>query len=117
MSEVVCLSRAIWSESRGEKIQGQLAVAKTILTRKSHSSWPNTVCEVVYEPYQFHNIDRAFSSHHTDTIAKKILTNPGVLDHLPPFTHFWSGVKVPHWARNKNYVKIGNHYFLEQKGR
>lgn len=117
MSEVTCLSRAIWSESRGEQIEGQLAVAKTIITRKSHPSWPNSICEVVYEDYQFHNVHKAFSSSHTDVLARKILLNPQMLDHIPPFTHFWSGKKVPHWAKSKRFVKIGNHYFLEQKGR
>lgn len=117
MSEVVCLSRAIWSESRGEKIEGQLAVAKTIITRVSHPHWPNNICEVVYERSQFENIKFANSSRQTDSLAKKILTNPQILDHIPPFTHFWSGKKVPHWAQNKKYVKIGNHYFLKEKGR
>lgn len=117
MSEVTCLSRAIWSESRGEQIEGQLAVARTILVRKSHPHWPNTVCEVVYEKHQFHNIHRAFSNKHTDLLAKKILTNPHIVEHFPAFTHFWSGKKVPHWAKNRPAKKIGNHYFLQQKGR
>lgn len=117
MSEVTCLSRAIWSESRGEKVEGQLAVAKTILVRKSHPHWPDTICGVIYEKHQFENIHRAFSNNHTDLLAKKILTNPQILERFPPFTHFWSGVKVPHWAKNKTFIKIGNHYFLEQKGR
>ena len=50
-----CLSNAIYFEARGEPIEGQLAVAQTILNRVRSDAYPNTVCSVVYQGQQRHN--------------------------------------------------------------
>ena len=48
-----CLIENIYYEARGEKVEGWAAVATVTLNRVTSKSWPNTVCEVVYQPYQF----------------------------------------------------------------
>ena len=45
----VCLAMAIYFEARSEDIEGQLAVAHTILNRVEASQFPDTVCDVVYQ--------------------------------------------------------------------
>ncbi|MFM8543133.1 MAG: cell wall hydrolase [Chakrabartia sp.] len=48
-----CLASAIYFESKGESLDGQLAVAKTILNRTRSGRFPASVCGVVFQPGQF----------------------------------------------------------------
>jgi spore germination cell wall hydrolase CwlJ-like protein len=48
-----CLASAVYFEARGERLQGQLAVANVVLNRVASSKYPDTVCEVVEQPWQF----------------------------------------------------------------
>lgn len=51
--EQKCLAGAVYFESKGETLQGQLAVAKVVLARRESSRFPNSVCGVVYQRSQF----------------------------------------------------------------
>ena len=46
-SEWRCLSEALYFESRGEPVEGQIAVAEVILNRVDSKKFPNSVCRVV----------------------------------------------------------------------
>ena len=48
-----CLAEAVYFEARGEPISGQLAVAHVVLNRVSDPRWPNNMCSVVHQRYQF----------------------------------------------------------------
>lgn len=48
-NERQCLAKAIYHEARGEPENGQWAVANVILNRVASSSYPSTVCGVVYQ--------------------------------------------------------------------
>lgn len=52
-SEQDCLASAIYFEARGEPIEGQLAVADVVLNRVASERYPDTICEVVTQPWQF----------------------------------------------------------------
>ncbi|MGL5014436.1 MAG: cell wall hydrolase [Bacteroidales bacterium] len=52
-NEYRCLLRAVWHESRGEKFKGKLWTAKTILNRTRSERFPQSICKVVYQKYQF----------------------------------------------------------------
>lgn len=54
--EVFCLSKAVYHEGRGEPLIGKIAIGHVILNRVKSSSYPNTVCGVVYQPKQFTGI-------------------------------------------------------------
>jgi len=51
--EITLLARAVYSEARGEPYEGQVAIAAVILNRLSHSSFPNTIAGVIFEPGAF----------------------------------------------------------------
>ncbi|HZF93298.1 MAG TPA: cell wall hydrolase [Allosphingosinicella sp.] len=48
-----CLASAVYFEARGEQLQGQLAVADVVLNRTASPKYPDTICEVVEQPWQF----------------------------------------------------------------
>lgn len=48
-----CLAGAIYFESRGETLEGQLAVGRVIINRAQSGRFPASYCGVVYQPSQF----------------------------------------------------------------
>ena len=48
-----CLAGAVYFESRGEPLAGQLAVAEVVINRAEDSRWPASYCGVVYQRSQF----------------------------------------------------------------
>ena len=52
-SDLQLLARTVNGEARGEPYEGQVAVAAVILNRVKHSSFPNTISGVIYQPGAF----------------------------------------------------------------
>lgn len=52
-NDMQLLARAVNGEARGEPYEGQVAVAAVILNRVNHSSFPNTIAGVIYQPGAF----------------------------------------------------------------
>lgn len=52
-ADLQLLARAINGEARGESYEGQVAVGAVILNRVKHSSFPNTIAGVIYQPGAF----------------------------------------------------------------
>lgn len=52
-SDAVTLAKLVWGEARGEPTIRQAAVVWTVLNRVDSCEFPNTVYEVVTQPYQF----------------------------------------------------------------
>lgn len=48
-----CLAGAIYFESKGEPLEGQLAVGRVIINRAESSRWPDSYCGVVLQRSQF----------------------------------------------------------------
>ena len=48
-----CLAGAVYFESRGEPLAGQLAVARVIINRADSRRFPDSYCDVVYQRKQF----------------------------------------------------------------
>ncbi len=48
-----CLAGAVYFESRGEALDGQLAVAQVVINRAEDNRWPASYCGVVYQRAQF----------------------------------------------------------------
>lgn len=51
--EMHCLAGAIYFESKGESLAGQLAVGRVIVNRAESSRFPDSYCGVVYQRAQF----------------------------------------------------------------
>ncbi len=113
-----CLASAIYFESKGESLDGQLAVAKTILNRSRSGRFPSSICGVVFQPGQFSFVRGkgfppiARTSHHWQTaqaiahIATHDLWDAPVEDAL-----FFHARRVnPRW-RMQRLAAVGNHVF------
>lgn len=51
--QVMCLAQAVYFESRGEPLDGQLAVARVIVNRAESRTFPDDYCSVVTQRSQF----------------------------------------------------------------
>ncbi|MEE4290030.1 MAG: cell wall hydrolase [Erythrobacter sp.] len=51
--QLQCLAGAVYFESRGEPLDGQLAVAQVVINRSQDARWPASYCGVVYQRAQF----------------------------------------------------------------
>ena len=51
--QLECLAGAVYFESRGEPLAGQLAVGRVIVGRSKSGRFPNSYCGVVYQRSQF----------------------------------------------------------------
>jgi hypothetical protein len=52
-SDMHCLASAIYFESRGEPLDGQLAVGQVVINRAESGRFPSSYCGVVYQRAQF----------------------------------------------------------------
>src|SRR3546814_9043598 len=56
--ELKGLAGAVYFESKGETLAGQLAVARVVINRSQSGDFPDSICGVVYQPSKFSFIDR-----------------------------------------------------------
>ena len=51
--DLYLLAKCVYSEARGEPYEGQVAVAAVVLNRVESPQFPNTIAEVIYQPWAF----------------------------------------------------------------
>lgn len=112
--EVELLARAVYSESRGEPFKGQVAVAAVILNRVHHELFPDTIKEVIFQPYQFTAVeDGQFwlePSGMAYTAARAALQGWDPSDDA--IFYYNPDTASSDWVFYRNVVvKIGKHYF------
>lgn len=115
-SDYNMLARVISAEARGESYEGQVAVGAVILNRVSHSSFPDTIAGVCYQPGAFTcmtdgqiNVSVADSAYRA---ARDALNgwdpSGGAIYYYNPKTAKSS------WIRSRPVIKtIGNHVFCK----
>lgn len=113
VKEFNCLVKNIYHEARGESYKGQKAVGLVTLNRVRDSRYPDTICKVVYQPWQF--------SWTTNYVSKKINRKEwqqainaatAAYNSTSRFraTHYHNLTVSPNWNLKK-IAKIGNHIF------
>lgn len=126
--QVRCLAENIYHESRGESLQGQIAVGKVTMNRLEEG-YASTVCGVVKQRSlngcQFSWVCKGLSTpagqlwNQAVGIALTIMNDPEeVQDPTNGATHFHATYVTwqPGWQRIKNSVnRIGNHVFYRIK--
>ena len=113
--ELGCLATAVYFEARGEPVEGQLAVAQTILNRVDSGRFASTICRVVRQPRQF-SFDHSRTPRpgvewqRAQAIAH-IAVNDLWRDVVPRAIAFHAARIAPNWAGKVRVAAIGNHIF------
>ena len=118
--EMECLAGAIYFESRGEPLAGQLAVGQVIINRSESGVFPSDYCGVVYQPSQFSfvrggtmpRIDRGSAAWHRATAIARI-AHEGLWDSKAGDSlYFHARYVKPSWSRTKiARATIDSHIF------
>lgn len=117
-AEMQCLAGTVYFESKGESVQGQLAVARVVLARVASSRFPDTICGVVYQRSQFSFV-RGGKMPHIKTGRKawrnavaiaKIAVNDGWESSVEGALFFHARYVSPGW-RLTRMATIDNHIF------
>ena len=112
-----CGAQNIYHESRGESRGGQIAVANVVRNRVTSEHYPNTICEVVWQPKQFSWTGDEISDEpkNRKAFVKAVWLNliSGMKDKTKGATHYYAHNKVdPFWAQEMEVTTvIGNHTF------
>jgi spore germination cell wall hydrolase CwlJ-like protein len=115
-----CLANAVYFEARGEPLEGQLAVAEVVLNRMRSGRYPDTICEVVTQPWQFSFVRRGIiprADRHSEAwrraVAVARIAEAGASRLLPNDVLWYHADYVsPSWGRRlARNTKIGLHIF------
>lgn len=113
-----CLATTIYFESKGEPLEGQLAVAQVVLNRVENGRFGKDVCSVVTAPKQFSFVVRGELPPPSDKKAWEtaravamIAATDSWTDVVSNATHFHATRVSPNWRGLKRVALIGNHVF------
>jgi len=117
-AETDCLARAVYYESKGEPLAGQLTVAEVIINRSRSGRFPSTLCGVVRQPGQFSFVRRghipmppAASRDWRIAVAIARIATEDLADGAAPRALFFHARRVnPGW-RLTRVATVGNHVF------
>lgn len=117
-AETECLARAVYWESKGEPLHGQLTVAEVVINRAESGRFAPTICGVVRQPSQFSFVRRGTIPQPPSAsrdwriavaiaqIAMQDLADGGA----PRALYFHARHARPGWRRTR-IASIGNHVF------
>lgn len=113
-SELDCLATAVWFESRGEALEGQLAVAQAVVNRARTGKWGKGICGVIRAPHQFNfvaaRVQRSTATFSTALAVARIAV-AGLWHDVAEGAHSFHSARFnPRW-RLTRVAKIGNHVF------
>lgn len=116
--ELECLAGAVYFESKGEPLSGQLAVANVIINRTTSGRFPRTICGVVKQPGQFSFLRggeipeiRSGAQYRTAMAIAEIAMDKEWDNPTPGALYFHARRVSPGWARPR-VATIGNHIFF-----
>ena len=121
-----CLANAIYFESRGEPVRGQMAVAQVVLNRVFSPFYPKDVCSVVYQNAHRHLacqftfacdgkrkvINERANWVRATRIAKQTLDGRLWIPEVGKSTHYHAAYVHPNWVHEmKRLFRYGVHLF------
>ncbi|MBU6164860.1 MAG: cell wall hydrolase [Alphaproteobacteria bacterium] len=113
-ADLDCLATAVWFESRGEALEGQLAVAQAVVNRAQSGRWGKGVCGVIKAPRQFNFVAaRVQRGTATFTIAMAVarIAMQGLWHDIAEGAHSFHAARLnPRW-RLTRVARVGNHVF------
>ena len=117
--EIECLARTVYFEARGDVLEGQLAVARTVINRTQSDLFPDSICAVVRQESQFSfvrdrvipEVDRSAPAWRT-SVAIALIARKGWPTRAGKALFFHAPYKFPKWRLARPALgRIGAHLF------
>lgn len=125
-SDLFCMAKNIYHEAGHESDLGKYAVAQVTVNRMKHPKYPDGICEVVLEPYQFswaNNRRIRWTKpagpawEESKEIARDVLVEGKRVYGLDRALFYHADYVRPVWASAKRRLtKIGAHIFYGYRG-
>ena len=115
-NDIYLLAKVIAAEARGESYTGQVAIGAVVLNRVSHSSFPDSIAGVVYQPGAFSCVnDSNWSVEPTADSRKAALDAINGWDPTGGAIYYYNPAKTSNaWMHSRPIiVTIGNHRFCK----
>ncbi len=117
-AEAHCLAGAVYFESKGESLAGQLAVARVVMARSKSGRFPGSLCGVVFQKSQFSfvrgnampNIDTGSQNWRNAVAISKIALSDGWKSPVEGALFFHARRVSPGW-RLTRLGTVDNHIF------
>ena len=119
--DVFCLAKNIFHEAGVEDDLGKYAVAQVTLNRMKNPKYPNTVCEVVMDPWQFSWANdrkirwtrpRGTTWEQSVDIAERVIIEGYRVRGLERANYYHADYVRPKWKKPEAKIaKIGTHIF------
>jgi N-acetylmuramoyl-L-alanine amidase len=118
-AEHECLANAVYFETRGEPLAGQLSVAEVVVNRARSGRFPASVCGVVKQKGQFSFVrgGRLPAAPRTTAAWRKAvavahIALANLADGRAPRALFFHAKRVkPSWRGLRRVASVGNHVF------
>jgi N-acetylmuramoyl-L-alanine amidase len=118
-AEQECLAGAVYFESKGEPLQGQLSVAQVVMNRSSSGRFPSSICGVVKQRGQFSFVRGGRippvargSAAWRRAVAIARIAMADLADSPAPRALFFHARRVsPGWRGLTRLATVGNHVF------
>lgn len=122
-NDLFCMAKNIYHEAGSEPTLGKYAVAQVTINRMKSPKYKDTVCSVVFEPYQF-----SWANYHgrrwttpsgeswqeAKRIARDVLENGKRIKGMDDALFYHATYVRPSWAsRFDKVTRIGLHIFYE----
>src|SRR5579859_1129654 len=119
MQQADCLATSVYFEAKGEPLNGQLAVAQTIMNRAASGRFPDSYCAVVRQPGQFSFLHHGSmpkaprdSAEWKRAVAIALIARDGLWKQIAPDALFFHARRVsPGWGKIK-VASLGHHIFF-----
>lgn len=116
-AELRCLAGAVYFESRGESLPGQLAVAHVVINRAQSGRFPKSLCGVVHQKSQFSFVRggkmpavRNAAQWNNAVAIAQIARDGSWKNHAPGALFFHARYVSPGWRKTR-IAQIDNHIF------
>jgi N-acetylmuramoyl-L-alanine amidase len=116
-AQMKCLATAVYFESKGEPLDGQLAVAQVILNRVENGRFGRDICAVVKAPRQFSFVrggqmpdPRGAAQYATAEAIALIAASGSWREIVADATHFHATRVSPGW-KLRRVATVGSHIF------
>lgn len=120
VEQIQCLQEAIYFEARSESMAGQIAVGNVVMNRVHDARWPNNVCDVVHQPWQFSyyydgkpEVFKDMKAKQKAGVVAEMVFYSMTLDITENSLYYHSTKIIPNWDYSKIELvtTIDNHVF------
>ena len=122
--DLFCLAKNIYHEAGNQSRLGKFAVAQVTINRVKNPLWEDTICGVVFEPYQFswanNRSVRWTTPRSSETwresreVAREVLIQGFRVKGMEDAVYYHANYVRPNWRNVDRLVRIGAHIFYER---